>query len=51
MNKNFISNGKSYMVYCPKCGKENWAPAVSSSQCVWCGYKEEIGNDIQRTEK
>ena len=28
-----------YMERCPKCGKENWAPAVASGQCAWCGYK------------
>ena len=30
---------KIYMVRCPKCGKENWAPAVADGQCAWCGYK------------
>jgi len=28
-----------YMVRCPECGKENWAPAVASGQCAWCGYE------------
>ena len=36
--KNFISKNKVYLVYCPKCGRENWAPDVSYGQCAWCGY-------------
>lgn len=31
-------NGMKYIVRCPKCGKENWAPAVSKGKCVFCGY-------------
>lgn len=38
MEKNFTANGKTYLVTCPKCGKENWAPNVSSGICAWCGY-------------
>ena len=30
---------KIYMVRCPKCNKENWAMAVASGQCAWCGHK------------
>lgn len=26
-------------------GKENWAPAVASGQCAWCGYKEDGDNN------
>lgn len=32
-------DGEVYLERCPKCGKENWAPAVASGQCAWCGYK------------
>lgn len=28
-----------YMERCPKCRKENYAPAVATGQCAWCGYK------------
>lgn len=36
---NFITkDGSVYLVRCPKCGKENWAPAVASGQCAWCGF-------------
>ena len=38
MDKNFIANGKTYLVRCPKCGKENYAMAVSSGVCAFCGY-------------
>ena len=38
MEENFWSDGKFYMVRCPKCNKENYAPAVSTGQCAWCGY-------------
>jgi len=31
--------GKLFLVYCPRCGKENWAPRVSEGVCAWCGYK------------
>jgi ribosomal protein L37E len=37
-------NGKLYLVRCPRCGMENYAPAVISGQCVWCGWKD--GDDI-----
>jgi len=36
---NFCSeDGRAYLVVCPKCTRENYAPAVSSGRCVWCGY-------------
>ena len=41
---NFYSDeGKFYLVRCYACsvmGRENWAPAVASGQCSWCGWKE-----------
>lgn len=33
------TDGKLFMVRCADCGRENWAPAVASGQCAWCGYK------------
>jgi len=37
-------NGQLFLVRCFVCGgergKENWAPAVASGQCAWCGWKE-----------
>lgn len=44
----FDEHGRPFLVVCPKCGKENWAMAVASGVCTWCGYsvpnldKEEI---------
>lgn len=28
-----------YLERCFACGKENWAPAVASGRCAWCGYE------------
>lgn len=40
-DKNFRDkDGKLYVVYCPECKKENYAIAVASGQCAWCGWKE-----------
>ena len=30
--------GKECMIRCYKCGKENWAMAVASGSCAWCGH-------------
>ena len=36
--------GKLFLVRCFECGgergRENWAMAVASGQCAWCGWKE-----------
>lgn len=37
----WYSNGTILVIRCPKCKRENWAPAVASGQCCWCGYKPE----------
>ena len=26
------------MIRCPECGQENYAPAVATGRCVWCGF-------------
>ena len=31
-------NGKWFLVRCPRCGYENWGPAVASGICSWCGF-------------
>lgn len=31
--------GTISMNRCFKCGKENYAHAVTSGQCAWCGYE------------
>lgn len=36
-------DGKLYLVRCYSCtaeGRENWAMAVASGQCCWCGWSE-----------
>jgi len=30
--------GTLYMERCPKCERENYAPAVASGICAWCGW-------------
>jgi transcription initiation factor TFIIIB Brf1 subunit/transcription initiation factor TFIIB len=29
---------KIAMEYCPNCERENYAMAVMSGECAWCGY-------------
>lgn len=31
--------GNFYIQRCPSCLKENYAPAVATGQCAWCGFK------------
>ena len=31
-------DGKIGLIRCPKCGKENYMPAVSEGKCVRCGF-------------
>jgi len=30
-------DGRLFMQRCPRCGRENYAMAVSSGTCCWCG--------------
>jgi hypothetical protein len=43
---NFTQDGKFYLVRCFVCdsryGRENWAMAVASGKCCWCGWSEGI---------
>lgn len=34
----FTEDGKTYLVRCPECYAENYAPAVASGVCAWCNY-------------
>ena len=38
LEENFEANGKTYLVRCPKCKRENYVMSVSSGICAWCGY-------------
>ena len=46
-------DGRPFVVRCPKCKRENWAMAVASGQCSWCGWHEpnatHDGRHIRRT--
>lgn len=49
LDRNFKADGKTYLVRCPSCEKENYAPWVSSGICAWCGYNtNEGGKDSGR---
>lgn len=37
----WYADGLVLLLRCPKCHRENWATAVISGQCAWCGYKAE----------
>lgn len=34
----FVADGKIFLRRCFECGRENWAPAVASGCCAWCGF-------------
>lgn len=40
------SKGNLYLVRCyvcePERGRENYGPAVSTGNCAWCGWSEEV---------
>lgn len=41
-------NQRWYLVRCHNCKMENWAPAIATGICCWCGYDDnqrEISND------
>jgi ribosomal protein L37E len=31
------SSGTAYLIRCHRCGQENYAPAVATGTCAWCG--------------
>jgi ribosomal protein L37E len=31
-------DGTVCMIRCFQCGRENWAPAVATGHCAWCGF-------------
>jgi len=44
-------SGKLFLVRCFSCesktGRENWAPAVASGTCAWCGWGEKGKNGVK----
>jgi len=55
-NKTYTDkDGKICMIYCLKCGQENWAPAVSIGTCAWCGFdaneeKKQVSCEQKKSE-
>ena len=46
----FKSGDRLFLQHCPKCNMENYAMAVSSGECAWCGHKPEI-KDVETKKK
>ena len=48
---NFRKDGRLYLVRCFACdekhGTENYAPAVSSGSCSWCGWTDDDIPDFE----
>lgn len=38
----FIDGKKIYLTRCPEDQKENYAMAVASGRCAWCGYNANL---------
>ena len=34
----YLDDGRRCMIRCISCGRENYAPLVSSGCCAWCGF-------------
>lgn len=34
----FTTEKGEYLVRCPECGRENWAPNVATGVCAWCSF-------------
>lgn len=48
---NFRDKDNYFMVRCPKCKRENYAPNVVYGVCTWCGYdgnKEQLLNSEEK---
>lgn len=48
-DNSFISEGKVFLVNCPKCHTENYMPAVIDGICVWCNYDANKDEEYKRT--
>lgn len=44
----FYGDDQFFLERCPQCGKENYAPAVATGQCAWCGWDEDSLKDRER---
>ena len=48
---NFRSdNGRLFLMRCYSCeavvGRENWALAVATGRCSWCGWEDKPADDV-----
>lgn len=34
----YPDSGEVHLIRCPECGRENYAVAVASGKCCWCGF-------------
>lgn len=34
----YYPDGTLLLIYCPKCGRENYALSVADGICCWCGF-------------
>jgi ribosomal protein L37E len=41
------SEGKPYVVRCPACKRENYAMAVATGVCAWCGWDANKADDSE----
>lgn len=41
-------DGTILLMRCPKCGLENWALAVASGSCAWCGYDAHKDKELKK---
>lgn len=47
MPANFEDRSELFLVRCPICKEENWAPAVASGMCAICGATEEPKSEAE----
>jgi ribosomal protein L37E len=48
INSNFKKEDKVFLVYCPKCKRENYAFNVAVGLCAWCGYDANADEDYKK---
>lgn len=48
--RNFLDQGRLFLVHCVACNSENWAIAVASGYCAFCHWKDKDDNRREETE-
>ena len=46
----FVGDGSIGLERCPECGKENYAMAVLSGVCCWCGFEIDANEVFKKEE-